>query len=144
MSITCRPVCVCVRTYLHPFVSNGQFTWVGCVYLVHPVFDRIKGGSCFTYQPGIAPSCSSNDPSQKRLYYHGYFFVCNSFFARSLICRTYILSNVRTSKRAQVMLASLTAAGTGINLTSANHCFICDRKFSCSLYNTGYDSSVNF
>lgn len=29
----------------------------------------------------------------------------------------------------QVMLASLMAAGTGINLTSANHCFICDREF---------------
>ncbi|CAN0464291.1 unnamed protein product, partial [Scytosiphon promiscuus] len=29
----------------------------------------------------------------------------------------------------QVMLASLMAAGTGINLTSANHCFIADREF---------------
>lgn len=28
----------------------------------------------------------------------------------------------------KVMLASLMAAGTGVNLTSANHCFICDRE----------------
>lgn len=27
------------------------------------------------------------------------------------------------------MLASLMAAGTGINLTSANHCFIADREW---------------
>ena len=31
------------------------------------------------------------------------------------------------------MLASLMAAGTGINLTSANHCFICDRELSSGL-----------
>lgn len=40
---------------------------------------------------------------------------------------------------AQVMLASLTAAGTGINLTSANHCFICDPWWNASVEEQAMD-----
>ncbi|CAM9189972.1 unnamed protein product [Ascophyllum nodosum] len=42
-------------------------------------------------------------------------------------------------EEAEVMLASLTAAGTGINLTSANHCFICDPWWNGSVEEQAMD-----
>ncbi|CAM9404773.1 unnamed protein product [Pylaiella littoralis] len=40
---------------------------------------------------------------------------------------------------AEVMLASLMAAGTGVNLTSANHCFICDPWWNASVESQAMD-----
>eukprot|EP00903_Cladosiphon_okamuranus_P011919 g11195.t1 len=45
----------------------------------------------------------------------------------------------KAGEGAEVMLASLMAAGTGVNLTSANHCFICDPWWNASVESQAMD-----